>query len=77
MTRRSARTGNLNPGEEREELIAQFLMRGSITMELRNSNYEPKAVASINAQLVQKSRKLEATLNEILDLCVGHVFLAI
>lgn len=79
MTMRSARTRTLSGTEEKEELIAQYLIQGRISLQVppNLTDIVGSSAANVATQLTQKSREIEATIRKILDACVGKMFIAI
>lgn len=76
LTMRSARTGNLQFGEVREETIAQFIIEGKVTLRI------PDGYQVHNQKLAQVNlRRMEDHLNQVLERlmarCLGHLFVAV
>jgi hypothetical protein len=73
---RSARTKTLT-GDLVEELIAQFLIKGWIAFKLPVQYEHLPQATSLNNQLIQKARQIEDTIRDMLDACVGQMFIAV
>lgn len=76
LTMRSARTKVLD-GDVIEELLAQFLLQGRILFKLPDWFHIPAQAAMLTVQLKQKARQIEEIMRDLLDACVGQMFIAI
>ncbi len=78
MTNRSARLGIMSE-EYKEEMIAQYLITGSVKLAYPESKPLPDGIdrTMVNNQVRGISNRMTVAIDHIMDRCVGHIFIAV
>ena len=80
MTMRSARTGKL-VGDVPEELIAQYIIKGGVTLAIPNNLNHPAADSYLINSLRSSMHRMQININDaiyhLLNACVGKMFIEV